>query len=270
MTTSRRRWSSRRRGASSSASARGRISHVSPPRRTTRTACRRGSSRCFGSSLRGRAIARSPRCSSSASTRSRGTSRTSSRSSGSRPAQRRPRSLSSTTSSRGSWSEMTTSARTQVGGSARCGGDRVPPTVDPQRRGGRDGTCYRAIRDRDHRWWPGRARDGLSPGEAGSLVRHSRRKRTCRRRVAQPLGLPQAVLTGGVRRAAGEALRSATSVLPDNARDGRLPRGVRNSPRASRAFRNDRRRADEGRRRLSWCRRAATRWRPTTSSSRRA
>ena len=73
----------------------------------------------------------------------------------------------------------------------------------------------------------GGARDRLPPGEARAPVRDPRCERADRRPVAQALGLPQAVLTRGIRRAPGHALPGETGVLSDDARDGRLPRGVR-------------------------------------------
>src|SRR5512133_2299436 len=105
-----------------------------------------------------------------------------------------------------------------------------PPTVTcGDRKRGHDHDAGRAIRDGDRGWGPGRALRRLLPEEAGALVRHPRRERTDRRLVAQALGLAAALLAGVSRRAAGDAVPRAAVDVPDEGRDGRLPRGIRDA-----------------------------------------
>ena len=68
------------------------------------------------------------------------------------------------------------------------------------------------------------------------VVRDPRRERARRRSVAEPLGLAPALLAGELRRASRAALPGEAHVVPDDARDGGLPRVVRGALRASGAL----------------------------------
>ena len=109
---------------------------------------------------------------------------------------------------------------------------------------------------------------GLLPEEARPAVRDPRRERADRRLLAHAhVELAPPVHACALRRPARLAVPGRRLVVPDGARDGRLPRGVRGTVRASRAHRDDRRPADEGRRPLPRrVRRAAVRGRPAWSS----
>ena len=80
-------------------------------------------------------------------------------------------------------------------------------------------------RDRDRRR-PGRALGRLSPRARRRALRDPRCARAHRRCLAQALGLAAPVHAGEVRRPAGHALPRPAQLLPDQGRDGGLPRGV--------------------------------------------
>ena len=77
------------------------------------------------------------------------------------------------------------------------------------------------VRDGDRRRRPGRARDGLPPGEARALVRDPGRERADRRPVARSAGT-RCGCTRPPSTTGSRACRfpQAASVLPDDARDG--------------------------------------------------
>ena len=147
---------------------------------------------------------------------------------------------------RGAWSEMTTRSPAQVGESRRCRVVRPSYRRLQRRQRRQDDEAGRALRDGDRRRGPGRALRRLPPEAAGALVRDPRCERADRRLVAQPLGLAPALLAGVPRRAAGDAVPGAAHRVPDEGRDGRLPRGVRDALRAPGPQRRGRRGADEG------------------------
>ena len=91
--------------------------------------------------------------------------------------------------------------------------------------------------DRDRRR-PGGPERRLPPRQAEQRVRHPRRERACRRRVAQPLGLASPLHAGSLQRATRDAVRGAEVVVPDEGRDGRLPRGLCGTLRVAGASRD--------------------------------
>ena len=112
----------------------------------------------------------------------------------------------------------------------------------------------RGRRHGHHRRRPVRLGSRLLPGAAGPIVRHPRRERARRRRVAQALGLTLAVHARALRRPAGHAVpgeRAPTFISKDA--DGRLSRGVRRALRSSRSHRRAGRPLEPTRRPLrSW------------------
>ena len=90
------------------------------------------------------------------------------------------------------------------------------------------------VRDGDRRRRPGGARDGYHLGEARPIVRDPRRGRACRRSW-RGAGTRCGSTRPPVRRAPGHALPGEAHVISDDARDGRLPRGVRGALRAARS-----------------------------------
>ena len=237
--------------------------------RPTRTACRARELESFASSRRARATARSRRRSSSASTRSPVTCRTSSRSSMSPLARPRPLRLRA---------RPRLTRRVVRTDHAAAGAKLVDPRDARDapaayrrcrtRRRRQRWHVSRAVRHGDHRRRPGGARGRLPPAQAGSVVRDPRRGRASRRHLAEALGFAAAVLAGALRRAARDAVPGAADIVPDDGRDGRLPRGLRRALRlpVGRASRST---AREGGDRLRRHRRRP-RSRPTTSSSRLA
>ena len=109
------------------------------------------------------------------------------------------------------------------------------PQRDEVSRGRDEQTRIRALRHRDHRRRPGRPHGGVLPGEAGSLVRHPRRERADRRRLAQALGLAASLYAGVLQQAARHAAPGTRLVVSDEGRAGCLPGVVRGTLRASRA-----------------------------------
>ena len=81
-------------------------------------------------------------------------------------------------------------------------------------------------------------------------VRDPRRERARRRLVAETMALAAALLARGRRRAARDALPCAAVLLPDRARDGRVPRDVRRALRTPRRERGQRRQPRPRRRRV--------------------
>ena len=82
---------------------------------------------------------------------------------------------------------------------------------------------------RRDRWRTGGARDRLPPAEAGTTVRDPGRRCTRRRLVAEALGLAPALHARAVRVAAGRPLPRDGLALPDQGRDGRPPRVLRDA-----------------------------------------
>ncbi len=124
---------------------------------------------------------------------------------------------------------------------------RWPTFVRNRRREPHD-ECRRAIRDGRHRRKPGGPGGRLSPCERRPAVPDPGRQRPDWRRLAQPLGFPPALHARALRRAAGMALSRARLVVPDEGRNGRLPRGVRRALRAARSKRGPCRQNFQGRR----------------------
>ena len=200
------------------------------------------------------ATGRSPPSSCSASAPSTATSATSSRSSASPRAPPRPRTPTSTTLSDGwvrsptprrrrSWvvQPMTPDARRVASRHRTRAQERRWPR-STSRSGER--RASRARRDRDHRRRPGGPGGRVPPGAARPAVRDPRRPRARRRRLAQALGLPAPVHARAATTACpGCPFPAPTLVLPDQGRDGRLPRGLRGALRAAGPHGRARRRA---------------------------
>ena len=100
---------------------------------------------------------------------------------------------------------------------------------------------HRRLRDDRDRRRPGGPERWLSPRQAEQRVRDPRRERACRRSVAQPLGLASPLHAGPLQRATRDAVRGAEVVVPDEGRDGRLPRGLCGTLRVAGASRDARR-----------------------------
>ena len=153
---------------------------------------------------------------------------------------------------------MTTRAPQQVGGSARCA------------RGGASIRSCGVTRPKEESWRQqeapieppdgepsrtfetiviGGGQAGLSVGyylkKRGRLVRDPGRERADRRLLANPhVGLASPVHSCALRQPPGLAVSGPRLVVPDRARDCRLPRGLRGAVRASREARDDRRPSD--------------------------
>src|SRR6266511_541230 len=133
---------------------------------------------------------------------------------------------------------------------------RCPPPVDPPRvipesdreeRDGRQQGCG-AFRDGDHRRRAGGPFHGLPPAPARAAVRDPGGEPTHRGLLAQALGLAAPVHSRPARRPAGLAVPSALLVVPNQGRDGRLPRSLRGALRSPGADRHARgRRLQTGR-----------------------
>ena len=96
---------------------------------------------------------------------------------------------------------------------------------------GNDDERRASVRDGGHRRRPGRTLGRLPPGPARPAVRHPRRERAGRRRLAQSAGTRCACSRPPASTAWPGCVPAPALVVPDQGRDGRLPRGLRGALR---------------------------------------